>query len=170
MTHIIIILIFGFVASNVIVEAYNIKGMSPLTNPMSAYLAGVPLFWLQDAGYVAMSFALILTGTLWPPLHWIAWICAFAIVMVVGTKLDANGHPEMERLHVICAGIAFVGLEALVLFHNWGHLGVALYAALAGPAVTFLLYRFAPQAQASALEEKVLTIFLCGSLLVSLGG
>ena len=53
-----------FIVSNAIVEYTNRATMNWMQQPMSAYLAGVKLSWLQDAGFIALAAALPFIGYL----------------------------------------------------------------------------------------------------------
>ena len=132
---------------------------------MSAYLAGVKLASLQDAGFIALAIALPFIAYVFGGSYTVQalalYVAAVALVAVVVTKLAIHDHSWsadkalLERVHIICAGVAFSGVELALLIHTWGH-GLPFVLTLAGPAVTFLLYRFAAANEADALEEKSL--------------
>ena len=135
---------------------------------MSAYLAGVKLASLQDAGFIALAIALPFIAYVFGGGYTIQalalYVAAVALVAVVVTKLAIHDNPSsldapaLERIHIICAGVAFSGVELALLIHTWGH-GLPFALTLAGPLVTFLLYRFAPHSEADAIEEKALAAF-----------
>ena len=152
-----------FILSNAAVEYANRATMNWMQQPMSAYLAAVKLSWLQDAGFIALAAALPFIAYVFGGGYTIQalalYVAAVALVVVVATKLDIHAHPSsldapmLEHIHIICAGIAFSGVELALLIHTWGH-GLPFALTLAGPFVAFLLYRFAKADEADALEEK----------------
>jgi len=171
--HLIILtLVLFFIATNIITEFVNRKTLSPLTNPMSSYLAGVPLAWLQDLGFGALAVALLILPLIFPfSMLEIAtfYLSAVAIAGVVGTKwvIQESGNLAeralMERIHVICAGIAFAGTTLGLLLYTWPHDGLAFGAGVGAVISAALFARFAPKQ--TALEEKSYTALLMISLL-----
>ena len=152
-----------FILSNAAVEYANRTTMNWMQQPMSAYLAAVKLSWLQDAGFLVLAAALPFIGHLFGTALTVPALAldmaAIALVIVVATKLDIHDHPgsadnaQLERVHIISAGLAFSGVELALLIHTWAH-GLPFALTLAGPFVAFLLYRFAKADEADALEEK----------------
>lgn len=165
MNHAILILVGLFIATNIAVEAYNVKAVNPLTSPISSYLAGVPFAWVQDAGFGCMAVALLLLGITHLPLAGILFlIAAAALPVVVWTKYRVvGGQPVFERYHVIAAGIAYVAITAALLVTTYRIGGLAFGAALAVPCIAFLFMRFRPDL--TALEEKFCTVALMVSLI-----
>jgi len=142
-----------FIVSNAIVEYANRATMNWMQQPMSAYLAGVKLSWLQDAGFIALAAALPFIGYLFGGGYTIQaltlYVAAVALIGVIATKIVVTD----LNVHRASAGIAFSGVELALLIHTWGH-GLPFALTLAGPFVAFLLYRFAKADEADALEEK----------------
>lgn len=171
MRILILILILFFITANVITEFVNRKALPPLSNPMSSYLAGVQLAWLQDAGFFALAAALPLVAGVFHDTVCSAslYVASFAILIVVATKwiIHESGSTAeqalMERIHVVAAGVAFAGTNLALLIYTWHSGGLAFGAALAAPISATLFARFKPGA--TAVEEKSYTALLMLSLI-----
>lgn len=171
-SHLILAAIGLFAATNVVVEYRNRKTLPVLSNPMSSYLAGHPLTWLQDAGFLIFAIVLPVVAygmhkmeaTEW--VYPILYISSLALIGVVATKLEIDDKPRLqsmlEKYHVLCAGAAFTGTTLALLLATYHIGGIAFGAALAAPISALLFYRFAPGK--TAIEEKVYTILLLVSL------
>ena len=157
MKILLLMLIAIFVAVNAIVELVR-KDLHPETDPMSSYLTG-KYGWIVDASYVALAAAIALLPhyIVQPrPFDIVCYIAAVAVVLVVMTKrlyIEASPtqQPEIERAHVICAGIAFICASLALLIHGW-HSQFQFFLAAAAPASAALFARFAPGK--TAIEEK----------------
>jgi len=173
MKTIIEVLVLFFIAANVITEWVNRKTLSPFTNPMSAYLAGVKWASLQVAGFLGLALALPLVARQFGdvPSFLSLGLADLAIVVVVATKWiiyesgNAAEKAALERVHVIAAGVAFAGTNLALLMYTWNH-GPrwALFAALGAPVSAALFARFAPKQ--TSVEEKVYAALLMFSLLI----
>lgn len=116
MKILVLLLVLFFVASNVVVEYLRRKTDNAVTAPMSDYLTGPYSRW-QDYGFFALSAALLILAVM--GLHLVAWsvplfVAAIALVGVVETKrvmlTHTQWHAPLERVHIACAGLAFVGV------------------------------------------------------------
>jgi hypothetical protein len=171
MIHAALGLVIAFILANIITEAVNAPAMNPLIQPMSAYLAGKKLSWLQDAGFFALGGALLSLGHIWGSFG-ISLAACIAIVVVVLTKwwivdahLNGTEASRLERLHVISAGVAFAGAALMILLHTWSTHGFAFWITCIGVAFTVLYQRFGVPAEADAVEEKVFTSCLMAAIL-----
>lgn len=169
MKILLLTLISAFVLGNILTEWRNRKMLPWTQNPISAYLADVPWAWMQDLGFFALASALFLMGDSLSPAGMAFVVAGLALILVVVTKYyiafsnaSAIDKTEAEKIHIICAGIAFTGITVAMLMETWHTGDLAKDAALAAPGVAFLFYRFQPQKL--ALEEKFVGLCLMVSL------
>lgn len=162
----------SFVAGNVIAEVK--RQLNPATQPISAYLTGPYGIW-ESGGFLVFSLGLLaLLGS--GPIWWQALVgwTAFALWFVVLSKwlikyglygwLLCTDESQVENIHLISAGIAFilaVGVEAAVL---WPSPLVALPFTAPASALVFSLF----DRRQPAIEEKTYTIFLLAGMIAVL--
>ena len=148
MRDILFVLLSMFVAGNILTEWRNRKALPWMSNPMSAYLAGVPWAWVQDIGFVALAGALVLfsIGPLIPQILFL--LGAVSLLMVVLTKYIAS----LSKFHKTSAALAFTSVIAGILVRTWHTGNIANSFAMASICVAFLFMRFAPKK--TELEEK----------------
>ena len=159
----------SFVAGNVIAEVK--RQLNPATQPISAYLTGPYGVW-ESGGFLIFSLGLLaLLGS--GPVWWqaiVGWT-AFALWFVVLSKwlikyglygwLLCTDESQVENIHLISAGVAFilaVGVEAAVL---WPSPLVALPFTAPASALVFSLF----DRSQTAIEEKTYTIFLLAGMI-----
>ena len=167
-----LILAIYFLLANLVTEAVNCPAMNPLTSVMSDYLAGHKFSWLQDSGFIALSGCLFLLGLAIGASTLISvdfMVAAVAVIGVVLTKFYVYQNPQSpyrnfwERVHIDCAGVAFLALFAGLLSYSAPlalatHYDLPVELALSGPLVTFVCYRFSAANELDALEEKTNTV------------
>ncbi len=166
MSLIPLVLVLFFIAANIFAELMR-KDLNPLVDPMSSYLTG-PYGAVQSASYVGLSVCLML---LFPRLSAPAWhisliVAAIAVLTVVATKWimlsNSTQHASLERIHVIAAGLAFLGVTIAEIVFFW-HTQYELLS-FAAPASAVAWSRLAPTK--TALEEKSYAALICVGLLV----
>lgn len=174
--HTILYAVIGFfVAANVAVEYRNRRLFPPFRDDLSEYLADVPWFWLQDAGYFALAFALpaigFTLGGLWVEI--LFSVACVALVFVVLTKLVIHYGGvgpfvagEMETAHLVSAGVAFGAITVALLIHSWLRPNITFVASLLAPLSAAAFNRLAPQR--TAIEEKTYTLCLLIAILAAL--
>jgi hypothetical protein len=175
MTTLFYLVIAFFVAANVAVEYRNRKSLPPFRSDLSAYLAGVPWFWLQDLGYLALAVCFPLIGERFGGLavEILFDVSAFGLVVVVLTKdliaysgLNPLVKGDLEIAHVAAAGLTFGLLTVALLVHSWLEPSTTFVAALLAPLSAAAFNRLAPKK--TALEEKAYTLFLLIAILAAL--
>jgi len=81
-----------------------------------------PWHWFEDAGFAALSAALIYLGiALASPVSWLAWLVAAGVAGAMLTDTFRLGGTKYREYHLISAGVAFVGALFLeiALAHGW---------------------------------------------------
>ncbi len=162
--------VVAFVLGNAYAEIK--RKLNPETQPISAYLTGPYGVW-ESGGFLVFSLGLLALlghGPVW--WQFLVGLTVVALWFVVLTKwlikyglygwLLCSDSNQVERIHLISAGVAFIsaiGVEAAVL---WPSPWVALpFLAPVSALAFFLLDR-----NQTAIEEKVYTIFLLAGMLV----
>ncbi len=167
-----LILAVYFLLANIVTEAVNCPTMNPLTSVMSDYLAGRKFSWLQDSGFIALSGCLFLLGvaigasTLISVDFTVAGVAMIGVVLTkfyVYRNLQSPSRNFWERVHIDCAGLAFLALFTGLLSYTMPlasatHYDLPVVLALNGPLVTFVCYRFSDADELDALEEKTNTV------------
>ena len=175
MTTLFYLVIAFFIAANVAVEFRNRKALPPFRSDLSAYLAGVPWFWVQDLGYLVLAVFLPLIGYSLGGLavEILFDVSAFGLVVVVGTKdliaysgLNPLEKGDLEIAHVAAAGLTFALLTVALLIHSWLEPSATFISALLAPLSAAAFNRLAPKK--TALEEKAYTLFLLIAMLAAL--
>ena len=166
------VIIAFFIAANVAVEYRNRAILPPFRSDLSAYLAGVPWFWVQDLGYLALAVCLPLIG------YWLGGLAvevlcdvsAVGLVVVVVTKdliAYSKFNPlvkgDLEIAHVAAAGLTFGLLTVALLVHSWLEPSTTFVAALLAPLSAAAFNRLAPNR--TALEEKTYTLLMLVAML-----
>lgn len=165
----ILVLVLLFVVDNIITWYVNRDTLSWANDPISAYLAGVKLAWVQVLGFAAMVTALTVMAIILPnlPVRVSLAVAAAALVGVVLTKyIPAGWHglsqERLKWLHVRCAAVAFLGADLAILIQTHHAGGLVFALALAAPASALLFYLFAPTR--TALSERTYTAFLLAAI------
>lgn len=156
-----------FIVANVSVEIANRGRLNFLVDPMSSYLVVTRGGEFQSAGFVALAAAEVLIWLTHPTHSWLLCVplllSAFGLLAVVVTAwardtfYDATTkYSDITRVHVISAGIAFLGAlvaEIWILWHS-----VFIVLPLAAIASTVAIARLLPPSvnyKRTSIEEKV---------------
>lgn len=114
-------LAFAGGASLVPLLRHFVHGASESHKTLSDGLSG-PWHWMEDAGFSALAAALTILGiALASPVSWLCWLTAAGIVGAMVTDSFGVGGKDREKIHLVSAGVAFVGALALeaALAHGW---------------------------------------------------
>ena len=157
--------VIAFIFGNVYAEIKRGQ-LNPETQPISAYLTGPYGVW-ESSGFLLFSLSLL--GLLGHGPGWwqgLVLVTAAALWFVVLSKwlikyglygwVFCSTANQVERIHLISAGIAFtlaVGVEATVL---WPSLWVIIPFAAPLSALGFYLF----DRKQTAINEKAYTLFL----------
>lgn len=171
-TWLIFALLMLFVVAQVYVEAAN-EGPTChwWSEPMSHYLGNVKHSLLQIIAYFGFAIAELLLIA-HDPRGAAATAClAISAAGLIGVTLSGMSNPGwkyhawVERLHVICAGLAFGGALVAEAIYLWHMPAVWLVFGAAATAIAFA--RFAPNAH--ALEEKIFAAWLLAAFVAIVG-
>lgn len=174
MTIVLIIAILIFLGGNFYAEWINRHTMSPFSNPLSSYIAGVPGSKVQTASYLALAIALFIYAfTNVPFTHYFESIPLMLVLpgmlSILGTKwyihLEKPKSTTLaETIHVTSAGITFLLITVYEVAVLYGH--PLFWTAFLAPAITLLFNRLLPKQ--TTLEEKTYTLFLLLTFLIIL--
>lgn len=165
-------LLVFFVVAQVYVEAIN-EGPDChwWRESMSHYLGQVRHAGLQAIAYLGFAAALLMMMRAYP--HGTAWnaclvVAAGGLLGVTVTGISSpewTWHPQMERAHVICSGLAFGGALVGQVIYLW-HTPM-LWFPVGAMASTLAFVRFAPDR--NALEEKCFAGWIVGGFIAIAG-
>lgn len=145
------ILALWFIVTNATVELLRRKTDNPWIQPISAYLTG-EYSEVQDAGFYGLAVGLVVLAVSDMPLF--LWsipllVAAVALVLVVETKrlqvhaiVDSVRYQELERIHLACAGVAFVTVTLAEFYRSYMEQSQLIFFPLAAVALAALFSIF----------------------------